>query len=297
MAPFATNCNGNMCVYFVNRVRSSLDKIELDNENWEILSERSIDFPFYIHLYQKSVQDDIIAKKVFTEQNNTFNWEIILFPLEDQKQTYRLKQHEGVRYDFSNKIWSLSGEYFYLLNHDAMGMDRFESLVDLFAYPKTEWPVKLQYDVFHKDGGYAFSFDVDFIYHDDGSYSSEDVFWIPGDRIFIASTFYNANLDSYHSKERLIDVSGEIIGEWSYDGFRKQYLSCEFDAEGVYYGERKNDLIHLMYKQFASDKVIDHGPVLDFTTNAFILPHPGPDGDLLLLTDHEQTLRIIEVVE
>ena len=44
-------------------------------------------------------------------------------------------------------------------------------------------------------------------------------------------------------------------------------------------------------------KVIDHGPVLDFTINAFMLPQPGPDGDLLLLTDHEQTLRIIEVVE
>ena len=291
-----SNDTNTICIYFFDSTTSRLDKIVLDIENGEIISENTFEYPYQVSLNGRSTQDIIIAKDIHAEQSGTFNWNIVLFPLEGSEQTYHLKQSDGVRYDFSNSIWSLSGEYFYLLNHDANGMNRFESLVDLFAYPKTEWPTKLQYDVFHKDGSFAFSFTVDLIYHDDGSDNSHNIFWIPGDQIFITSIFYHAKSDSYDAKEQLIDASGEVIGEWFYDGYRDQYLSCEFDAEGVYYGERKSDSTHLLYKYFNRDEVIDYGPVQDLTEETFILPNPDPDSKFFLLTDRKQTLRIIEFV-
>ena len=166
-------------------------KVVFDRFDFRVISEEPLNMTPNTPLPHKSKSDIVIGQDIVSDTS----WEIILWPLEKPEQFYPLKQFTGTRYDFPASIWSISGEYFMLLNRDALGMNRFESFADLLAYPKDEWPTALQYDVFRKDGSFAFSFPVDSLYKEDGSESNFDLFWIAGDQIYISSTFYDATLD------------------------------------------------------------------------------------------------------
>lgn len=275
---------------------TGVTRVTIDMDDPGVIEEESFEFPYHVSLSHKSKQDIMIAQDVFPEQSGTFNWDMTLFPLENPEQNYYLKQPGRTRYDFSSSTWSPSGEYFLLQNHDAYGLDRFEfSIADLRAVPISEWPKALQYDVFHRDGEFAFSFAVDHIYRDDGSRTDYDFVWMPEDQIFLTSTFYDASLDSYSTKEQLIDASGTVVREWSYEGVYDYHPAYCFDAQGVYYEKREGASFHLLYRSFLDDEVTDYGPVRDFAEEAlpWLWPKPSPDGERILLIDHEQDLKIL----
>lgn len=273
---------------------NEMTRVTIHLEEPGIVDEESFDFPYYVSLPDRSKQDVVIAQEVIPGQQGTFNWEMTLFPLDDPEQNYYLKQPGRTRYDFSSSTWSPSGEYFLLMNLDARGLDRFEGLAGLRAYPKSEWPEELQYDVFHQNGDFAFSFAADFRHRDDGSESDYDFVWMPEDQIFLTSTFYDASLDSYSTKEQLIDASGTVVREWSYEGTYDYHPADRYDAQGVYYKKREGNSLHLMYRSFLNDEVTDYGPVADFTEDAALSPKPSPDREHILLTDHQHTLRILK---
>ena len=275
---------------------TGITRVTIDMDDPSVVEEESFEFPSRIAWFFKSKQDVMIGQEVFPERGMAFNWDIILFPLENQEQSYYLKQPNKTRYNFSYTSWSPSGEYFLLQNHDAYGMDRFEfSTADLRAVPISEWPKALQYDVFHQNGEFAFSFAVDHIYREDGSRTDYDFVWMPEDQIFLTSTFYDASLDSYSTKEQLIDASGTVVREWSYEGTYDYHPAYCFDAQGVYYEKREGDSLHLLYRSFLDDEVTDYGPVRDFAEEAlpWLWPKPSPDGERILLIDHEQDLKIL----
>lgn len=272
---------------------STYSKVLFDATDWTVINEKSLDFTQEISWSQKSKQDTMLGQNIITNKKGTFNWEIILYPLESPKHFYPLKQFSKTRYEFSSSIWSPSGEYFMLANRDAFGMNRFESMADLLAYPKSEWPTALQYDVFKKDGDFVFSFTVDFIFKEDGSTSEFDLFWIPDDQIYISSTFYDVASDINQSKDQVLNSSGAVIYENSYKGNRNYFNKVNFMNDGVYYEEKKDDAIHMMQLSFLTGEVADCGPIATGDDWGRVSMSISPNRNFLLLRDH-QIIRILE---
>ena len=175
-------------------------------------------------------------------------------------------------------------------------MDRFESMADLIGYPKDEWPTTLQYDVFKKDGSLAFSFWVDFVFEEDSSESSFDMYWMPGDQIYISSTFYDAALDTKQSKDEVINSSGIVVYEKAYEGDRNYFNGMNFVNGGVYYDEKREDATHLMKLSFPTGEITDYGPIADGDDEGWMSDTISPDETFLLLKDNKNsTIRILKL--
>ena len=296
----AVNLSDNQLYLYLRDVSDVpiYSKVILSTADWKIISEEPLNFTQDIFWPQKSKQDIVIGQDIIKDKKGTFNWKIILYPLESPERFYPLKQFSETRYDFPGTIWSPSGEYFILANYDALGMDRFESLSALFGYPKVEWPTALQYDVFKKDGSFAFSFAVDFIYKDDGSESNFDIFWMPGDQIYISSTFYDATLDTKQSKDHVINSSGTVVYEKEYEGDRNYFGGINFVNGGVYYDEKKDDATHMMQLSFPTGEITDYGPIAPSAAWGWVSTYISPDETFVLLKDNQdRTIRVLELIK
>lgn len=237
--------------------KTNYRKLILEKNLLTVLHEETFENIIDFSWNNKSKQD-IVVQKVCSEENS---FDIKLFSLYDPKTLSPLKLSHQVRYDFLHEIWAPSGELFILANCDAYGMNKFESLADLRAFPYSEWPTKLQFDIYKKDGSYAFAFSNEFIFRDDGSKTTYDIWWISQDHLFVSSTFYDGTLNSKRTKEKIFDNIGIVIYEKEYAGDSKNYLRSNFTTEGIYYAEEINNGVHLMYVPFTEKEAKDYGVV------------------------------------
>jgi hypothetical protein len=271
-------------------------KIIFSTVDWEIIHEEAINLPVNIFPYipweQKSKLDIVVGEETMTDGSRR----VVLWPLETPEQLYPLGQFTNTQYAFISSTWSPSGEYFLLQNRDALGFDAIESLI---GYPKDQWPKARQYDVFAKDGSFAFSFPVDFLHREDGSESTYDLFWIPGDQLFISSTFYDAALDTKQSKDQILDSTGKLQYEKTYEGDRNYYYRGNYFKDSVFYTQVKEDTIHLIELSFLTGEVIDYGAIAT-TTNEdwrWVSIIVSADKSSVLLYDKlVMTIRVLELI-
>lgn len=285
----SVNLMGNQLFLYLNNNSDNpiYSKVTLSATDWTILSEEPLNISGHILWDYKSSQNIIVG---YDE-----NQKITLYPLESPERCYPLCEFQDTRYDIASEGWSPSGEYFILANNDALGMERFESLADLIAYPKGEWPTARQYDVFSKDGNYAFSFAVDFTHREDGSYTGSDVFWMPGDEIYVASTFYDTSRDTKQSQVRVINSSGTVVYENRYMGETKRFSPINLVKRGFYYTEKQDNAVHLMKFSFLTGEDSDYGLIAE-GDDSWLSLQISPEESLALVHNRQDgIIRVLDV--
>lgn len=233
-------------------------RVALDTGDWSIVEDRRLPLAASVSPAQWSSQGTVVELRPSPDGAGQ---EVLLYPMESPEEVTRLRDRQGTRYSLSGTVWSPSGEYFLLRNDDARGMERFGSLAELRAHPLSEWPRELQYDVFHKDGSFAWSFCTDLVSPGAGGMSSGYFLWLPGDRLLLCDTSRDAEDRPLHTWERLLDSRGRRVWEDDYDGEARQYRQDNAWKQELWYQEDSEEGVRVMILSLDTGERWEYGVV------------------------------------